>query len=630
MRLTALIFFMLLISRISMGQGEIADSVQLSGVEIYGLPVEKFSIGFKTLTFDSADLFLYRNLSLSEFLSRHTSIFFRSYGNDMVSTVSFRGTGPSHTAVFWNGLPINQPTLGQTDFSLLPLTGVDRITLEYGAAGSLFGSDAIGGSILLSTLPRWDDHESLQVSQGITSYGEAVSSAGFSGGTKSVGFNTRAYVANNPNRFLYRDITLPGVPVENQINAAVHQKGIVQDFYFKPGKFQQVKFSGWYNDSFRELQPVMSNKVSFDVLNEKNLRLAGDYAFSHRDLSVNLKAGYLLDNYLFDYNDQTKSRQYILQGEGDKSFGTVDFLIGAKYVSITGVADTYSQKVVENRMDAYTSLRWDWHSLLNLCASVRQQWTGHYYSPFAPSFGADLRLFNRAGTQLHWTLQASRSFRIPTFNDRFWQPGGNPSLRPEIGTNFESGLTGTSRIGDWKMDMKTSAFHMKVNDWILWIPIGNLWSPQNVKEVWDSGIETSLSLEKTAGDMKVFLNIMHAFILAIDKSKGTEFLSSRGKQLPYTPRNNGSANARVEFRSWSALVDFHYTGIRYLTADESGLLPAFQVVDTGFGKKFRALYGEVTLMFRVNNLTNTSYQVMNLRAMPLRNYGITVNYNFCR
>ena len=57
----------------------------------------------------------------------------------MLSTISFRGTGAGHTSVIWNGVNINQPTIGQTDFSLFPVFAFDDIRIFYGASSSIFG-----------------------------------------------------------------------------------------------------------------------------------------------------------------------------------------------------------------------------------------------------------------------------------------------------------------------------------------------------------------------------------------------------------------------------------------------------------------------------------------------------------
>ena len=49
-----------------------------------------------------------------------------------LSTVAFRGTGPSHTQVVWNGMRINSPMLGMTDFSMIPSYFVDDAQLLHG------------------------------------------------------------------------------------------------------------------------------------------------------------------------------------------------------------------------------------------------------------------------------------------------------------------------------------------------------------------------------------------------------------------------------------------------------------------------------------------------------------------
>ncbi|MCY0536351.1 TonB-dependent receptor plug domain-containing protein, partial [Klebsiella pneumoniae] len=72
-----------------------------------------------------------------------------------LTTLSFRGTSANHTALLWNGININAPTVGQTDYSTVPLLGFDEMAIQYGSAASCVGTDAIGGSILLGSAPRW-------------------------------------------------------------------------------------------------------------------------------------------------------------------------------------------------------------------------------------------------------------------------------------------------------------------------------------------------------------------------------------------------------------------------------------------------------------------------------------------
>ena len=88
-------------------------------------------------------------VTASDKLINDTPFYFKTYGNNQLSTIAFRGTSASQTAVLWNGMNINSPTLGQTDFSLIPLFLFDDVSVRYGSASSLYGSDAIGGSIII-------------------------------------------------------------------------------------------------------------------------------------------------------------------------------------------------------------------------------------------------------------------------------------------------------------------------------------------------------------------------------------------------------------------------------------------------------------------------------------------------
>ena len=89
--------------------------------------------GVQRTTLDT--LVLHQNvaLAMSDVLTRHSSLFIKSYGRATESTAEFRGTSPSHTQVLWNGLKINSPMLGTVDFSTIPAYFVDEANLLHGA-----------------------------------------------------------------------------------------------------------------------------------------------------------------------------------------------------------------------------------------------------------------------------------------------------------------------------------------------------------------------------------------------------------------------------------------------------------------------------------------------------------------
>ncbi|MEO1253359.1 MAG: TonB-dependent receptor plug domain-containing protein, partial [Bacteroidota bacterium] len=120
------------------------DSVRvLEEVDIVGIDLSKFSSGTVLQKLEASS-----SGSLLD-IGDNTTIHFKNYGNQQLSTIAFRGTSANHTNVIWNGLQVNSPTLGQTDFSVWPYFLTDQITIQYGGGSSLFGSGAIGGSVII-------------------------------------------------------------------------------------------------------------------------------------------------------------------------------------------------------------------------------------------------------------------------------------------------------------------------------------------------------------------------------------------------------------------------------------------------------------------------------------------------
>ena len=83
-------------------------------------------IGVVKVKFDSLMLKENIALSMADILAYNSSLFVKNYGRATLSTVSFRGTSSSHTQVLWNGIAINSPMLGMTDFSQIPSYLIDE------------------------------------------------------------------------------------------------------------------------------------------------------------------------------------------------------------------------------------------------------------------------------------------------------------------------------------------------------------------------------------------------------------------------------------------------------------------------------------------------------------------------
>ena len=107
--------------------------VPIKEITIYGKRPLK-EIGTQQTKFDSVILKENISLSMADVLTFNSAIFVKSYGRATLSTVAFRGTSPSHTQVTWNGMRINNPMLGMTDFSMIPSYFIDDASLLHGTS----------------------------------------------------------------------------------------------------------------------------------------------------------------------------------------------------------------------------------------------------------------------------------------------------------------------------------------------------------------------------------------------------------------------------------------------------------------------------------------------------------------
>ena len=194
----------LCLAHVAQAQDDVRRNIAIKEVTVYGQRPMK-DIGVQRTRIDSAVLKENVSLSMADVLAFNSSIFVKSYGRATLSTVSFRGTSPSHTQVTWNGMKINSPMLGMTDFSMIPSYFIDDASLLHGTSSVNETGGGLGGAVRLSTKPAQADGFGLQYVQGVGSFKTFDEFLRLTYGDDHWQLSTRAVYSSSPNDYKYRN-----------------------------------------------------------------------------------------------------------------------------------------------------------------------------------------------------------------------------------------------------------------------------------------------------------------------------------------------------------------------------------------------------------------------------------------
>ncbi|MCC6683855.1 MAG: TonB-dependent receptor, partial [Bacteroidia bacterium] len=218
-------------------------------------------------------------------------------------------------------------------------------------------------------------------------------------------------------------------------------------------------------------------------------------------------------------------------------------------------------------------------------------------------------------------LRGSKNFRYPTFNDLYWNPGGNAQLKPENSMNAEGGLVFRKQLKTVSLTAEATVFSNSVSDWITWVPDSvnpNIWTPQNIAKVWSRGVEYSLqTVWNITSLVTIGVSGLYSWVVSTNEklNGNTEALH---RQLIYVPRQNASFRLFVKMKNITCSYAHQYTGLRFITVDNYDYLNPFQLASLHLGFTTKANRFPLHFFMDIKNVWNQSYQVMAWRPMPGR------------
>ena len=604
MRCTIKYLFFLLIWSVNLKAQQLLDTTLLiKEIEIQSNRTPETQPGLQIIQIDLSKP-QHSILTASEILQRNSAGFIKQYSPGALASPGFRGTGAAHTATVWNGFNLQNGMNGQLDLNLLPGFLFGAISLQEGANAANWGSGAIGATIFLQS-SKIENHIAVEQMLGSWNQQRTAISAGVS--RKLWSLSIKAFQYQSSNRFNFQNTAEFGSPLRKQLNAEVKFGGLMQELNIQPSKKQAIKIAMWVQKSNRELPPIMTVPKSNAAQQDDILRITAQWKYEAERFLIQMKSGFFDETIL--YNDSianihstNRSKTYIQDADFSYRLKQTTFQIGLNDTRIFASADGFAgNQHAQARTAIFASVRsLFFHNKLNVLASARQEQLNGKLLAFAPSFSFKYII----NTTLQLKGQVAKTYRIPTLNDLYWIPGGNENLKSESGICSE-----VSGVIDFKeMQFIFTGFYNDIQDWIQWVPGNNFWTPNNIDNVISKGVSMQIKWSKNIRKIRLFANIQAQYC-ETERNK---------MQLIYSPNLSANQTIGAEWKGIDASIQTHYTGSSFITSDNSSSLPGYFVSNIQLSKTvdYKTISGN--FFININNIFNTTYQVIAWRAMPLR------------
>lgn len=607
------------------------DTFHIKVVNIEALRQQDATPGLKFEKIDSISLKQFNTESLSELLSSESGVIIKNYGPGSLASSSIRGGNANQTAVIWNGFNINNPMLGQTDFSIIPEFFADKISMQYGGGSAQWGSGAVGGAVLLNSSTQFNKGFDAEINVGAGSYGWLRQSFKTNYNNNNWIFKLKVFNEYSPNNFRFQN----SVTLQKQLqkHARTQGQGVLGEVIYRLNKNGTLSIAAWLDNYNRQIPPLL-NQTSVAKQKDDNLRITSQWRQQLSKGQLAVRAAWF--NQGIHYSDSLKnmnatSRAKSLLAEAEYKFHPGkhrEIHAGITNNYTTATADEYKKEAQRNSFALFIGeTAHFFNNKIKPSVSFRKEFNDNKEAPFTWFAGGEIALYKNISLKLN----AASVYRNPTINDLYWQPGGNKNLKPESGKTGDIGLCLNEINIAKKITAKTeiTLFNRKMKNQIIWLPENGYWSAQNLDRTESKGIETKTIIRYNNKKWFTSLTVSTNYIEATNEKARFENDASVGKQLIYVPMYSGNGSIAIGYGKLIVKYIVQYSGYRYTTTDNLDYLEPFWLHGFYAACSLTAQKTKFQLYLKINNLLDENYEAIRNRPMPLRSYkaGIIIQIN---
>ena len=375
-------------------------------------------------------------ISLGELLQQQANFYFKQNGAGMVSSISLRGTTASQTGIYWNGIGINSALNGQTDFNTIQANSFDKLEVRKGGGSVLFGNGSVGGAINLKDEVRFNDRQEFEALLGFASFDTYYSQLTGIWGSEKFYAKISGGGQTSENDYPYLNS-----PLKNE-NGAFLNYNFNATLGLKINELHSLRFNSSIFDNNRELSRTLTAESKSKLYNNDK-RFLLDWSYLGSRFNSSFKIAFLQEEFKYLFDKDIPEIESI--GSSDRLIGKYDFTYflnndlffrsGLEFENAKGKGSNINT-VSQNDFTGYVLMHHQPWEKFKYNLSLRAGASSAYDIPVI--YSLDARYLVTSSFSVRGAF--STNYRLPTFNDLYWEPGGNPDLKPEFSSSGEIGF----------------------------------------------------------------------------------------------------------------------------------------------------------------------------------------------
>lgn len=516
--------------------------------------------------------------------------------------IFIRGANAGHTLVLVDGLRAGSATLGQTAIEAIPLAQVERVEILRGPASALYGSDAIGGVIRVTTR-QGEDAPRLDARIGAGSHGSQEALVSHAGRAGALRYAIRA---GDSRATGVSAITNPSSAAYNADKDGYWRRHLALDVAWRSGEATEMGMQWLDSDGMSRHDASWPNAAS-DWQNRHSVsalavhgrhRLSKSWTAEVRlgrseDDSITTPsstAGQASDNY------RTRQDQFSWQND-------LGLPVGRGLVALESLREgVLSTKAYTSVVRSTDSLVLGWNGSVDAHvwqAGARRDENSQFGGKTTHTLNYGYRFLPG------WKASAGvgTSFKAPTLNDLYYpntpfEGVGNPGLVPESGRSREIALHYYGKIAEASL----TVFRNDIRNLIQWeetSPGSWFYTPSNIGSARITGL--TAAGKTRLGEWSVD---GHLTLQSPKNRSNGEYLTRRALRF-------GGVSASRMLGNWNVGAEFQGAGHRYDAPDfttrrNTRVLTGYNVVH--LRGEYR-LDPQWSMLVRIDNLLDEQYEL---------------------